>query len=112
MAKNLDEKYIAVLITAATAEEAEKIAGELIRLKLAACCNIIDGISSIYEWEGRIEKSGEAMIIAKSRAELFPELEKKVKELHSYDLPEIIAIPIVKGSADYLGWITKSTTQS
>jgi periplasmic divalent cation tolerance protein len=104
-----DAEFIAVLITAPTKEEAESLAGMMVREKLAACCNILPGITSIYEWEGKLEKSGECLIIAKTRADLFDALSKAVSEAHSYEVPEIIAVPIADGYKPYIDWLLANT---
>jgi len=100
--------HIVVLVTAKDKEEAGAIADGLIAERLAACVNIIDNVQSRFRWEGKADQSREALLIIKTEERLFEPLAAKVKELHSYDVPEIIALPIVKGSADYLQWITDS----
>jgi periplasmic divalent cation tolerance protein len=100
---------IVVFITASNEDEAANISKALIVAKLAGCVNIIKGIRSIYNWEGKIEDEPEVLMIAKTREHLFESLSKKVKELHSYTVPEIIAVPIVKGSQDYLTWLKNVT---
>ena len=102
-------KKIAILITTGSKKEAELIARDLVGKRLAACVNIIPSIRSIYRWKGRIETSGEFLLIAKTEEILFRKVEKVVKRLHSYECPEIAAIPLTKGSADYMRWIEKST---
>ncbi len=98
-----------VLITAPGEDEAAKIARALVESRLAGCVNIIKNIRSIYSWEGKIEDEKEVLMIAKTRKKLFKALSKKVRELHSYTVPEIIAIPIVEGSPDYLKWLKEVT---
>jgi len=98
-----------VLITAPSEDEAAKIARALVESRLAGCVNIIKNIRSIYSWEGKIEDEKEVLMIAKTRKKLFKALSKKVRELHSYTVPEIIAIPIVEGSPDYLKWLKEVT---
>jgi periplasmic divalent cation tolerance protein len=100
--------HIVVFVTARDKAEAEKIAQELLKARLIACANIVDGIKSIFWWEGKVDQSQEALLILKSQKSRFPQIVKKVKSLHSYDLPEIIALPIVDGSKDYLAWIDSS----
>ena len=102
-------EYIVVLITAPNEEEAAKIARELVANRLAACVNIIGGLRSLYRWQGKIEDEEEVLMVAKTRRELFEGLQKKVKELHSYSVPEIIALPIVGGSEEYLKWLSEET---
>jgi len=100
---------IVVLITAPREDEAVRIARSLVEARLAACVNIIKDIRSIYSWQGKIEDDSEVLLVVKTRSELFDSLSKKVKELHSYSVPEIIALPIIKGSEDYLKWIREVT---
>jgi periplasmic divalent cation tolerance protein len=100
---------IVVFITASNEDEAAKIARALVETRLAGCVNIIKDIRSIYSWQGKIEDEAEVLMIAKTRKPLFDSLMKKVKELHSYTVPEIIAIPIVEGSEDYLRWLKEVT---
>jgi periplasmic divalent cation tolerance protein len=100
---------IVVLITAASEDEAARIGRALVDARLAACANIISRIRSIYRWEGKIADEPESLILVKTRRELFPELEREVRKLHSYKTPEIIALPIQEGSAQYLEWIHAET---
>jgi periplasmic divalent cation tolerance protein len=100
---------IAVFITSPTEDEAARVAVALVEEKLAACVNIIRNIRSIYTWQGKVEDGAEVLMIAKTQRGLFNSLKDRVKELHSYDLPEIIALPIVEGSEDYLAWIREAT---
>jgi periplasmic divalent cation tolerance protein len=100
---------IIVFITASNEDEAAKIAGALVEARLAGCVNIIKNIRSIYRWQEKIEDEQEVFMIAKTRQELFKALTKKVKELHSYTVPEVIAMPIVEGSTDYLQWLDEVT---
>ena len=102
-------KKIAILITTGSKKEAESIARDLVKKKLAACVNIIPSIKSIYTWKGRIEASKECLLIAKTRESLFPRVEKAVKRSHSYECPEITALPLTKGSAGYMRWMEEST---
>jgi periplasmic divalent cation tolerance protein len=104
----LDHEYLLVSITASSAEEAERIAKALVQERLAACVNIVPAITSVYRWQGEIHRDSEVLLIAKSRLELFESLVARVKELHSYQVPEIIALPIVAGSKAYLNWIDES----
>jgi len=102
--------FLMVLVTAPNEEEAAKIANDVVGAKLAGCVNIVRGIRSIYRWQGNIEDDAEVLMIIKTRHELFKALEMKVKELHSYTVPEIIALPIVEGSEGYLGWLKEALT--
>ena len=105
------EEHIVVLITSSNEEEAANIAKELVTGRLAACVNIVRNLRSIYRWQGRIEDENEVLMIAKTRRDLFESLLKKVKELHSYSVPEVIALPIVAGSEDYLKWLAEETVK-
>lgn len=102
-------RYCVVLVTVASPEEGEKIARALLTEKLAACVNIFP-VNSIYSWEGKIESDRECQLIIKTDLAIFDELEAKIKTLHSYEVPEIIAIPIVAGSRPYLEWMKNSFT--
>jgi periplasmic divalent cation tolerance protein len=100
---------IVVFITAPNEDESAKIARALVEARIAGCVNIIKNIRSIYSWEGKIEDEDEVFMIVKTRKELFKSLAGKVRELHSYSVPEIIAFPIVEGSEDYLQWLREVT---
>ena len=99
---------IVVLVTASTREEAEAIGKALVDERLAACVNILVGVRSLFRWRGAIEEADEVLMIVKSRSNLLPSLVETVKRLHSYTVPEVIALPILDGSADYLAWIDES----
>ena len=101
-----------VLCTAGSEDEARKIAHHLIERRLAACINIIPQIESVYRWQGKIESSREWLMLIKTTAERFQDVRDAIRELHSYELPECIAINIEDGSAEYLRWLTESTTRS
>ncbi len=96
-------------MTAANKKEANKIASVLIKEKLAACVNIIEGVRSLFRWQGKIDMAQEALLVIKSRKTLMNRLIKKVKSLHSYEVPEIIALPIICGDKKYLEWLDEST---
>ena len=98
---------IVVLSTCASADEAERIARRLIDERLAACVNVISPVRSFYRWKGAVEDFAEWLLIIKSSRELFPTLSAALESAHSYELPEIIAIPIVEGSPNYLSWIER-----
>jgi periplasmic divalent cation tolerance protein len=101
----LDNAYIIVLVTTGSKQEAEKIAQHLLDAKLIACANIIGPVSSIFRWSGKVEKAEEHLTIMKSRSDLFEELSKTVKALHSYEVPEILVLPVVEGLEAYLEWL-------
>lgn len=102
--------YIVVFVTTKDVAQAKAIAQKLVKEKLAACVNILKGIESVFWWEGKIDSSQEALLILKSKKSRFKRIVKTVKGMHSYAVPEIIALPIVQGSKDYLEWINKSTS--
>ncbi len=104
------KEYIVVFVSAKDEDEAARIATALVEKKLAACCNIIKGARSIYRWEGAVHDEHEALMIIKTRRELFSSLEAEVKRLHSYSTPEIIALPITAASASYLSWLEGATS--
>ena len=100
---------IVILITAGSADEASSIARTLVDEHLAACVNIIPGVRSFFFWEGRTQDAAETLLIVKSRRPLLDELIRRVKAIHSYSVPEIVALPIVAGLPDYLAWVNDST---
>jgi periplasmic divalent cation tolerance protein len=97
--------YIIVFITCETVEEARKIADALLSKKLAACINILPQIESLYWWKGKIEEAKEALLIVKSKTLLLNKIIDEVKLIHSYETPEIIALPIIGGYENYIKWI-------
>jgi periplasmic divalent cation tolerance protein len=97
--------YIIVLVTTANKTEAEKIAQTLLEERLIACANIISPITSFFRWKDTIDKADEALMVMKSRLDLFPKLVERTKGLHSYEVPEVLALPIVEGSETYLHWM-------
>lgn len=99
--------YIAVFITTSTAEEAERIANALLSQKKAACVNIIPGVQSHFLWQGKIDSASESLLVVKTEERLLDEVIRLVRELHSYSIPEVIALPIVGGNKDYLDWLSE-----
>jgi len=97
--------FIVVLVTTANKDEAEKIAQKLLENKLIACANVIDPVISHFHWSGKINFAEECLVVMKSRIDLFAELQECVRRLHSYEVPEVLALPIVAGSEAYLGWM-------
>lgn len=102
-------QYVLGYVTAASLKEAKKIGKALVTEKLAACVNIIKGMESIYQWEGKIESGHEIVLILKSRAPLKPRITKRIKELHSYTCPCIVFLPINSGNPQFLKWIHQET---
>ena len=100
--------YIVVYITVPDFETGKKIAKALVEEKLAACVNITSQINSVYFWQGNIENDTEHLLIIKTKKDVFDRLEERVKQLHPYTVPEIIAMPIILGSKDYLKWIDET----
>lgn len=97
---------IVVLVTCASSAEARRIAMSLVKMQLAACGNISGAnVNSIYRWRGKVEKAKEVLLILKSTRKAFAKLEREVRRMHSYEVPEIIAVPIIEGSRPYLEWI-------
>jgi periplasmic divalent cation tolerance protein len=94
-----------VLSTAGSEDEARKLARHLVEQRLAACVNIVPRIESIYRWQGKVESSQEWLLLIKTSAEKFPAVRDAIRELHSYDLPECVALTIEDGSPDYLQWL-------
>jgi periplasmic divalent cation tolerance protein len=103
-------EFIVVYVTAGSGEEADRLAQALVSEQLAACVNRVRSIQSVYRWQGKVEQSDEELLIIKTRRQLFPALEKRVKALHSYSIPEIIALPVIEGSADYLNWLREQSS--
>ncbi|MEK6321788.1 MAG: divalent-cation tolerance protein CutA [Acidobacteriota bacterium] len=100
-----------VFVTTSSNPEAESIADALVSERLAACVNIVGAIESVYRWEGKITHDREALMIIKTTDERYAELERRVKELHSYSTPEVVAFKIERGAGDYLAWVRDSTSR-
>jgi len=100
---------IVVFVTCANKNQANKIAKALIKHKLAACVNSVNPVNSLFWWQKKVDSCKEVLLIIKTKKRLFGKLEKLVKSLHSYDVPEIIALPIVMGNKKYLNWINDTT---
>jgi periplasmic divalent cation tolerance protein len=103
------EDFIIILVTTSSEEEGRKIAQVLVEKRIAACVNIINDIESIYRWKGKISDEKEVLLLIKTRKKLYKSVEGEVRKLHSYEVPEIIALPIISGSKDYLYWIDSET---
>ncbi len=98
-------QFLIVLVTTKDKAEADKISQTLLYEKLIGCANIINPVSSCFTWEGKINRAEECLVIMKSRIDLFKELSTRICSLHSYEVPEVLALPVVDGSTDYLNWM-------
>ncbi|HEX9912619.1 MAG TPA: divalent-cation tolerance protein CutA [candidate division Zixibacteria bacterium] len=103
------EDFIVILVTASSEEEAKKIAQSLVEKRLVACVNIIKDVQSVFRWKGKISDEKELLLIIKTRKKLYKNVEEEIKTLHAYEVPEIIALPIISGSKDYLYWVDSET---
>jgi periplasmic divalent cation tolerance protein len=109
--KTLENPYNVIIVTASSKNEAEKIAKTLLEERLIACANIISPVQSLFWWQGKVNEAQEHIILMKTRKDLFSKLSERVKALHSYQIPEIIAIPIVEGFKPYMEWLDNSLQQ-
>jgi len=101
--------YVLVFITTSSEKEGEKIANTLVRERLAACVNLFGKVKSTFRWKGQISTEQEVLLIAKTKDRIFEKLKKRVLKLHSYEVPEVVALPILAGFEKYLSWIEKET---
>lgn len=104
-----ETKYLMVITTCPDMPEAEKIASELIDNSLAACVQVVPGVKSFFRWLGKVENETEYLVLIKTAADKYTEIENLINNLHSYELPEIIAVPVTAGLRDYLTWIDDNT---
>ena len=104
------EEYLQVFTTLEKREDAGRIAKDIVEKRLAACAQIIGPIMSSYWWEGKVETAEEWLCLMKTKKNLYHRLEEALKAIHPYDVPEIVAVPIVAGHADYLNWLTQEAT--
>ena len=102
-------RHLKVFCTVPDADTAERIANAVVESKSAACASIVPGLTSVYRWKGEICRSAELLLIMKTTAERYTTLERQIRSLHPYEVPEIVAVEIAEGSADYLSWIDEST---
>ena len=102
---------VVIMVTAASRRECRKIARHLVEAKLAACVNITQPINSVYRWEGKLADEKEFQMLIKSTRDLFPEIEAAISKIHSYHTPEIVCLPIIDGSRNYLQWVADSVKQ-
>jgi periplasmic divalent cation tolerance protein len=104
--KDAAGKYVVVLVTCASRAEAQRIAREVVTRRLAACANLLQApVQSVYRWKGKVEKAREFLLLIKTSATRLPALQAEVQRLHSYDVPEFIALPIIAGSPEYMRWL-------
>jgi len=106
----MNNDYIIVLVTTTSKQEAEEIVQHLLGDKLIACGNIVGPVTSFFRWSGKVQRAKEFLVLMKTRRGLFQRLSDVVKTLHGYEVPEILAVPIVEGSKDYLDWLTSCLT--
>ena len=99
--------YAVILITAPGPAEAQRLSRRLLEQRKAACVNIISGVDSLFWWQGKLDSARESLMVVKTRASLVPEVVSLVKKEHGYDIPEVIALPVIGGNPDYLQWIDK-----
>jgi len=102
-------EFVVVLVTTSSAEEGARLGRALVEERLAACANVIGPIRSIYRWEGAVEEADEHLVVLKARGADVSALEARVRALHSYDVPEVLALPVTAGSAPYLAWLAAAT---
>ena len=102
------ENHIVTLCTVPDRKTGEKIARALVEERLAACVNVLPGVTSVYHWQGKMEEAAECLLVIKTGAQKFEAVKGRIKALHSYELPEVIAVPITAGSSEYLNWLTDS----
>lgn len=98
-------EYIQVMTTVANQADATRIAGLLVEAKLAGCVQIVGPVTSVYRWQGKVETGAETLLLIKSRQDLFLALTELIKANHPYEVPEILAVPVVAGAPSYLGWL-------
>lgn len=105
--KRMRKKFVIIMVTCVSRKEARKIADRLLAKRLVACANVIEGVESKFWWKGNLDSAAETLLMMKTLEANFKKIEAEVKRLHSYEVPEIIAIPITAGSKEYLNWIKK-----
>jgi periplasmic divalent cation tolerance protein len=103
--ENTEKNFILILTTCPSEDSAQEIASEVISNCLAGCVNILTNLLSIYRWQGKVEKTQEYLLMIKTHIDYYPQVEQLLKQIHPYQVPEIIAIPINRGSTEYLTWL-------
>jgi len=104
-----DFEYVVILTTAGSDEQAVSLARELVERRLAACVNILHGVCSVFRWDGRIQEDRESLLVVKTRAEMQERVTAAIRELHSYEVPEVVVLPVIGGSEPYLAWLEGET---
>jgi periplasmic divalent cation tolerance protein len=104
--------FVVVFVTAGSADEAHRIARALVAERLAGCVNVVGPVQSIYRWHDAVEEAAEHLLVMKARAHDVPVLSERVRALHSYDVPEVLALPVTAGSEDYLAWLGAVTSRA
>jgi periplasmic divalent cation tolerance protein len=105
------QKYIVIFVTTNSSASAETIGEKLVENNLVACVNIVPKVKSIFRWKGKLEKSNEILLVLKTKSALFDKIVKQVKEIHPYEVPEIIGLPIICGNRKYLDWIEREVEE-
>jgi len=108
-ARSSTSRIVVVFVTCPNRRAAERIGRTLVEEHLAACANILQGLTSIYRWEGKVCRDPEVLVLLKTRRSCFPALARRLRELHPYSVPEIVALPVALGSPAYLAWVAAST---
>jgi periplasmic divalent cation tolerance protein len=107
----MGSEAVVVMITAGSQAEAERVGEALLQSRLAACVNLLPGVNSFFWWEGKIDRAAEVLILVKTKRELMPDLLEQVRAVHSYEVFEAVALPILAGSPEYLRWLEESTAE-
>ena len=105
-------EFLEVRIAVPTPDEADRIAGLLVEEGLAACVQVVPGVTSVYRWEGQVERAAELLLLAKTTVDRFDRLVARVTELHSYDTPEVLAVPVARASEGYAVWLRESVVRA
>jgi periplasmic divalent cation tolerance protein len=102
-------EFVIVLTTVETEADAGRLARTLVEERLAACVNILAAMTSVYRWQGRIQQEHEHQLVMKTQSARIPALQARLRELHPYDVPELLVVPVMSGSEEYLGWVRENT---
>jgi periplasmic divalent cation tolerance protein len=108
----VEPEFVVVFVTSPGRDVSSAIASALVEERIAACVNVVPGLLSVYRWEGKVQQDPEELLVIKTRRDRLGRLEERVKDLHPYDVPEVVALPILGGSRDYLAWLADSTAPS